>query len=146
MAALLAPCDRGRGRLRIAAMNPIGISSLALLVAVTGYAAELKYTVVPNFFKLSSELETFGPCHGGAVIDKSGLIYVTTDTPRGMDVFAADGKYLRSLGPTKIHGLELREENGTEYFYAARPTEHEVVKLKLDGSQVWALHYPAEAG
>jgi len=127
-------------------MNPIGISLLVSIVAFTGFAAELKYTIVPDFFKSEPAREDFGPCHGGAVIDKAGLIYVTTDTPRGVDVFSADGKFLRSIGPTKIHGLELREENGVEYFYAARPTEHEVVKLNLDGTQVWALHYPTESG
>jgi DNA-binding beta-propeller fold protein YncE len=127
-------------------MNPIGISLLVSIVAFTGFAAELKYTIVPDFFKSEPAREDFGPCHGGVVIDKAGLIYVTTDTPRGVDVFSADGKFLRSIGPTKIHGLELREENGVEYFYAARPDEHEVVKLNLDGTQVWALHYPTEAG
>jgi DNA-binding beta-propeller fold protein YncE len=30
--------------------------------------------------------------------------------------------------------------------YAARPTDHEVVKLKLNGEQEWAITYPQEAG
>jgi DNA-binding beta-propeller fold protein YncE len=127
-------------------MNPIGTLLLATLIVSTCTAAELKYSVVPNFFQDAADHQPLGPCHGGAVIDKAGLIYVTTDTPRGVDVFSPEGKLLRSIGPTKIHGLELREENGVEYFYAARPDEHEVVKLNLDGTQVWALHYPTEAG
>ena len=52
---------------------------------------------------------------------------------------------MRAFGPTKIHGLELREENGVEFIYAARPQAHEVVKLKLDGTQEWALTFPEDA-
>jgi DNA-binding beta-propeller fold protein YncE len=80
------------------------------------------------------------------VIDKAGNIYVTTDTPRGIVVFSHNGKFLRAVGPTRIHGLEIREENGVEYIYGTRPADHEVVKLKLDGGQLWAIHFPPEAG
>src|SRR4029077_321394 len=55
-------------------------------------------------------------------------------------------KYLRAVGPTRIHGLELREENGVEHIYAARPSDHEVLKLKLSGEEEWTLHFPEEAG
>jgi len=41
---------------------------------------------------------------------------------------------------------KLRDESGVEYIYAARPTDHEVVKLKLDGERVWAIEFPKEAG
>jgi len=107
--------------------------------------AELKYSIAPDFFEKNPGGEQLGPCHGGAVIDKAGNIYVTTDTKRGIVIFSPDGKYLRSAGPSLIHGLEVREENGVEYIYGARPNEHEVVKLKLDGEQVWKLEYPKEA-
>ncbi len=117
-------------------------SAIASLSSVAG---ELKYTAVPNYFAASPGGQ-LGPCHGGAVIDHDGRIYVTTDTTRGIDVFSADGKYVRSFGPTRIHALELREENGTEYLYIARPTEHEVAKIKPDGERVWTLNYPAESG
>src|SRR5205085_2431184 len=73
-------------------------------------------------------------------------IYVSTDTPRGIVVFSPKGKFLRAVGPTRVHGLEIRQEGGTEYIYVARPQDHEVVKLKLDGEQVWAISSPMEAG
>src|SRR5262245_61796785 len=100
-------------------------------------AAELKFSIVPDFFEKNPGGEQLGPCHGGAVIDKAGNIYISTDTKRGLAVFSSEGKYLRSVGPTLIHGLEVREENGVEYIYGARPNEHDVVKLKLDGEQQW---------
>ncbi len=119
---------------------------LIAVVATAASAAELKFSIVPDFFEKNPDNQPLGPCHGGAVIDKAGNIYVTTDTKRGIVVFTPAGKFLRAVGPTRIHALEIREENGVEYIYAARPSDHEVVKLKLDGTQEWAIHFPAEAG
>src|SRR5438093_1440962 len=103
------------------------------LVSTTTFAAGLTYSITPNFFEQNPGHQALGPCHGGVVIDKAGNIYVSTDTERGVVVFSPTGKFLRAVGPTRIHGLEVREENGTEYLYCARPFDHEVVKLKLDG-------------
>lgn len=116
------------------------------LVSATTFAAELKYSIVPNYFEPNPDHQPLGPCHGGTVIDKAGNIYVTTDTARGIVVFSPRGKFLRAFGPTRIHGLELRREKGKEYIYGARPADHEVVKITLDGGQLWALHVPMEAG
>ena len=109
-------------------------------------AADLKFSVVPNYFDAQPGQQALGPCHGGTVIDKAGNIYVTTDTERGIAIFSSKGKYLRSVGPTRIHALELRSEQGVEYIYAARPSDHEVVKLTLDGKQQWSLTSPMESG
>jgi DNA-binding beta-propeller fold protein YncE len=127
-------------------MNRVALSLLLALVSTSALGGELKFSIVPNFFESKPGGQQLGPCHGGAVIDKAGNIYVTTDTPRGIVVFSREGKFLRAVGPTRIHGLEIREENGVEYIYGARPSAHEVVKLKLDGEQVWALRFPQEAG
>src|SRR5688500_4149590 len=99
-------------------MNRI-ITSL-LLLSTMAFAAELKFAVTPNFFEAKPDNQHLGPCHGGVAIDKAGNIYVTTDTKRGIVVFSPDGKFLRAGGPTRIHALEIRDENGVEYIYAAR--------------------------
>ncbi len=129
-------------------MNRIAQTVLGMiaLVSTATIAAEPKYSIAPNFFEQNPDHLPLGPCHGGVVVDKTGDIYVTTDTTRGIVVFSRAGKFLRAVGPTHVHGLELREENGTEYLYCARASDHEVVKLKLDGGQVWAIHFPEEAG
>lgn len=119
---------------------------LIALVVSTTFAAELKFSVVPNFFRDNPDDKPLGPCHGGVVLDKAGNIYVTTDTERGIVVFSPAGTFLRAFGPTRIHGLELRTEKGKEYIYGARPSDHEVVKLTLAGEQVWAIHFPQESG
>ena len=129
-------------------MNRITQTLLGLIaiIATTTFAAELKYSIAPNFFEPDPDHKRLGPCHGGVVLDKAGNIYVSTDTERGIVVFSPAGKFLRSFGPTRIHGLELRAEKGAEYIYAARAADHEVVKLKLDGTSEWAIHFPMEAG
>ena len=122
-------------------------SLLSLLaLAANTFAGELHYTAVPNFFDEKPNGQQLGPCHGGAAIDKAGNIYVTTDTPRGIVVYSPDGKFVRACGPTRIHGLEIREENGTEFIYAARASDHQVAKLKLDGEVLWTIEYPQESG
>ena len=128
-------------------MKRLARTLLAVTVTTsTCFAADLEHSIVPSFFDAKPDNQTLGPCHGGLVIDKAGQIYVTTDTKRGIVVFSREGKYLRAVGPSHIHGLELRDENGTEYIYGARASEHEVVKFKLDGSQEWAIHFPEAAG
>ena len=122
------------------------LAGLVALLPILALGAELKFTDVPNFFAKDPDQKPLGPCHGGVVLDKKGDVYVTTDTPRGIVVFSPEGKYLRSLGPTRIHGLEIREENGAEYLYAARPSDHEVMKVKLTGETVWVIGAPGEAG
>ncbi len=120
--------------------------AVVVSIAFSTHAADLKYSVVPNFFDENPDGKPLGPCHGGTVIDKKGNIYVTTDTERGIIVFSPQGKFLRAFGPTRIHGLEICKEKGKEYIYAARPADHEVLKLSLDGTTEWTLHAPMESG
>jgi hypothetical protein len=129
-------------------MHPIKttLCCVLLLASTLLRAEELRYSCVPNFFDGKPGDQLLGPCHGGVVVDKKGNVYVSTDTARGLVVFSAAGKFLRTAGPTRIHGLELRAEKGGEYIYAARPTDHEVIKLTLKGEREWAIEYPKEAG
>ncbi len=129
-------------------MRRISLALLAAigLVSTTAFAAEFNYSITPDFFEPNPGGEPIGPCHGGTVIDKAGNIYISTDTERGILVYSPEGKFIRSFGPTRVHGLELRQENGVEYIYGARPADHEVLKLNLDGTIEWTIHYPPEAG
>ncbi len=128
-------------------MKLITLSLLCIPTLFTAhiFAAELKFEIAPNYFDQQPGGQAQGACHGGVVIDKAGNIYVTTDTLRGILVFSPEGKFQRAFGPANIHALEMREENGVEAIYAARPTQHEVIKLKLDGTIEWSIKYPAES-
>lgn len=119
----------------------------ALVSPVLGLAqGAARYSNVPNYFPAQADNQPIGPAHGGAAVDRAGNVYVSTDTPRGILVFGPDGKYLRHFGPTLIHGLHLQRESDGEYLYAARPSAHEVLKIKTDGTTVWTLGYPETAG
>jgi DNA-binding beta-propeller fold protein YncE len=117
----------------------------ALLLVAPALAGDLKFAIAPGFFDAQPDGKQLGPTHGGAVIDKAGNIYVTTDTPRGIVVFTPAGKFSRAFGPAKSHAWEIREEGGTEFIYAARAGEHEVVKLHLDGKTEWTIKAPMES-
>jgi len=130
---------------------------LFLLAACCGLTAGLvrplaaraqtaRFTFVPNAFPAQPDGQPLGPVHGGAQVDRAGNVYVSTDTPRGILVFGPDGKYLRHFGPTLVHGLYLTREADGEYLYAARPSAHEVLKIKTDGTVAWTMGYPEAAG
>ena len=124
---------------------------LALAIAIGAMvqpasAKQLTFTNHPDFFEKDPGGKPLGPCHGDVVFDKSGNIYFSTDTARGILVFSPKGKFIRSFGPTRIHGMELHKEKGVEYIYAARPSDHDVLKFKLDGTMVWTIHPPLESG
>jgi DNA-binding beta-propeller fold protein YncE len=122
-------------------------AALGLMNPVRSFAQQLvKFTNVPNYFPAQPDNQAIGPAHGGAAVDRAGNIYVSTDSPRGILVFGADGKYLRNFGPNLIHGLYLQREGDSEYLYAARPSAHEVLKIKTDGTTVWTMGYPETSG
>ena len=122
------------------------LSALFLSASQPQAADQLKFTYVPDHFETTPGGQPIGACHGGAAIDKDGNIYVTTDTERGILIYNSTGKFQKAVGPTRIHALEIRDENGTEFIYAARPSAHEVVKLTLAGEKVWTIATPSESG
>jgi len=106
-----------------------------------------RFEAEPGWAKLPAGTP-LGPTHGGVGIDRSGLIYVSTDTPAGILVFAPDGNLLRTIAPecSGIHGFMIREENGREFIYAAHLKGNRAVKLALDGTLQWAIETPVESG
>lgn len=105
------------------------------------------YEVVPGWTKIP-EGTNLGPTHGGVLVDKAGLVYVTSDGPAGILVFSPDGKMLKTIASEVkgIHGLMLREEGGRQFIYGAHLLGNEVVKLSLDGTVIWKIPCPTESG
>jgi hypothetical protein len=120
--------------------------TLCVIVPLLGFAPrDVKFSTVANHFPAQPDNKLLGPTHGGAAIDRAGNVYISTDTERGILVFGKDGKYLRNFGPGQIHGLHLQRERDGEYLYAARPSFHEVLKIKTDGTTAWKMGYPEES-
>ena len=142
----------------------VAILLLLTSVATVSWAADPPPDPPPEPVRMGCGLMTFdtvpcwghgddgksvlGPTHGGVVVDKAGSIY--TSANKGLFVFSAEGDVLRSyVGKdySEMHDLEIREEDGVEYIYAARNNAREGIKFQAkDGKIVLRLDFPKESG
>lgn len=113
---------------------------------------EWTYEVVPGWGSLPSGT-TFGGTHGAIAQDKSGNIYVSTQSSTGVLVYSSDGRLMRTIANNypEVHSMVHAEEHGEEFFYATvqkgTPAENWLfVKLKTDGTVVLKITAPPEAG
>ena len=101
----------------------------------------MTFDTVPGWGLGADGKSVLGPTHGGVTIDKAGNIY--TSANKGVVVFSPDGKVVREfLGKaySDIHDLEIREEEGVEFIYAARNNNAEGIKFNsTDGKIVLKL-------
>lgn len=96
---------------------------------------------------------SFGGTHGAVAQDRSGSIYVSTQSTTGILVYSADGNLLKTIAGSfpEVHSMVHAEEAGTEYFYTTvqkgTPTENWLfVKMKTDSTPVLKITAPPEAG
>ena len=108
----------------------------------------MTFDTVPGWGLRPDGSSALGPTHGAVVIDKSGNIYVSAN--KGVVVFSPDGKVVQSyIGAeySNMHDMEIREEGGTEFIYAARNNDAEGIKFKAaSGEIVLKLPLPKESG
>lgn len=122
--------------------------ALAVTHLVRTGAGEHTYESVPNWNKLPEGRTVLGPTHGGIAEDKQGNLYVTMDAGPdvrdGILVYKPDGSLVRGMGGAKltgIHGLCINDEGGEQFLYGAHLAARRAVKLKLDGTEVWAIGF-----
>lgn len=118
------------------------------LIAFGSAAAEVTYTLQADFIQPPPGKETIGNGHGEIACDKAGNFYVSVQGPEnkdaGVQVYAPDGKYLKSLAlPNTLHGFVIRMDQGEEFLFGAVLGEKRVIKAKLDGTVV--LDIPTSA-
>ncbi|SFH56081.1 NHL repeat-containing protein [Planctomicrobium piriforme] len=115
-------------------------------------SGDLKFECHHNWGQVPSDIK-WKNTHGVAV-DKDGLVYVThqgtQDAPCDtVVVFEPSGKFVRSFGKEYAgggHGIDIRDEGGTEYLYLSITAPHRVVvKCDKQGNVVWKQTAPAEA-
>ena len=107
----------------------------------------MTFDTVPSWGLGANGKSQIGPTHGGVAIGKDGTVYTSAD--RGVYALSPDGKILRSFIEepyTKLHDIEIRNENGTEYIYGARNANKEGIKFNAkDGNVVLKLPFPKES-
>ena len=108
----------------------------------------MTFDTVPGWGLRPDGASALGPTHGAVVIDRAGNIY--TSAAKGVVVFSPDGKVIHEyLGAkySNIHDMEIREEEGGEFIYAARNANAEGIKFNIkDGEIVLKLGVPEESG
>jgi hypothetical protein len=115
---------------------------------------DYKYRVNHRFAQLPDKY-TWQTTHNVA-LDKAGNLYVIHEGRRDQKdhpaifVFDATGKFMRAFGGQFQgggHGIEVRDEGGTEYLYVAAYQQVKAfAKLTLTGETVWYRKAPMESG
>lgn len=97
------------------------------------------YDAVPHWGELPDGRK-IGPTHGGVVVDdRSGLIYVSTDSELAVLVYQPDGKLLRTLAPEcrGFHAMAIRHEDDKPVIYGAqlngKPAPPRICKIDTAG-------------
>lgn len=104
------------------------------------------YEWVNDWMKLPTGME-LGSCHGGIVIDSQGRILLNTDTENSVMIFDPEGKFVKAWGRDfkgGCHGMMIRREGKNEFLYLTHTARHELIKVSLDGEQIWTRGYPKE--
>ncbi|WDE99035.1 hypothetical protein PQO03_14455 [Lentisphaera profundi] len=124
-------------------INPVALSQAPFTDAdfVTGQN-NFKYKVDLAWGETPTGKANLGATHGGVAVDKAGNVYVSTNEKDGIVKLCGDGHFIKGFGPEthSSHSLELKEENGKEYIYAAFNSQKKVCKMDLDGKIIWTIN------
>jgi hypothetical protein len=115
---------------------------------------DYRYEIQHDWPQLPSKY-TWQTTHNVAV-DKAGHLYVIHEGRASLSdhpsifVFDSEGKFVRAFGNQFQgggHGIEVREEGGTEYLYVcAYQQVKSFAKLTLQGETVWQQYAPMQSG
>jgi len=113
---------------------------------------EWTYEVVQNWGKLPAGT-VFGGTHGAIATDKTGYVYVSTQSETGILVYTPDGTLKKTIASQfpEVHSIFYAQDGKEEYLYATvqkgTPQENWLfVKMKTDGTVVQKITAPPEAG
>ena len=76
-------------------------------VVLTPAAAATEFTAVADWLKLPEGRANLGNMHGDVAVSSAGEVYVSVQDPAaGLQVYAADGRFLRNVpnAPSDFHG------------------------------------------
>lgn len=122
------------------------IAIFCTFAALITQSYALDFKEVPNWLKLPEGRPQIGNMHGDIAISSKGDIYVSTMDPKaGVQVYNAQGKFLRNLpdAPNDFHGFVIHKNADGEFIYGPRLSGQCIVKLTLEGKEV--MNIPASA-
>ena len=95
----------------------------------------------------------FGGTHGAIATDRSGQVYVSTQSETGILVYTPEGKFKKNIATEypEVHSMFYVQESADEYLYTTvqkgTPQENWLfVKMKTDGTVVQKITAPSQAG
>ena len=115
-----------------------------IFTALAGHAFAIEYRTTKDFVRLPDVNTRATNQHGDVAVSSKGEIYVSTMDPKaGVQVFSADGKFLRNVpgAPNDFHGFVIRKVHDGEFIFGPRVDGQTIVKMTLDGKKV--LEIPA---
>jgi hypothetical protein len=128
---------------------------------ITGNA-KATYLWESDWLQLPDGREWLGSTHGCMVTDAAGLVYISADSGDAVQVFDADGKFVRSFGGewgAGVHGLSIVTERSpaleiqgeviegdVQYLYISHTAKQRVFKATLKGEIVLELEFPTASG
>ena len=121
------------------------VRTLLIVLSLSSFAtaAGPEFKALEGWLKPAAEMQTIGPAHGDVAVSANGEVYVSIlSGPRaGIQVFAADGKYLRNVpdAPNDFHGFVIHQGKDGEFIYGARLGGQTVLKMQLDGKVVMTI-------
>jgi len=138
LAGTLSAHDAAEHRSSEYSFDTRGHATNTSIVPVQTGSAGFMFNTVPGWGKIPNN-DYIGSTHGSVVVDKQGLVYVSTDGPNNLAVFNSDGKFVKSFGKhtKRFHGMTIVESNGEEFIYGASMSK--VVKVNLKSEAVLTL-------
>jgi hypothetical protein len=112
----------------------------ALVFGATSLLAD--FSAVAEWLKLPAGRPILGNQHGDIAISAKDEVFVSVQDPAaGLQVFAADGTYLRNVpgAPSDFHGFVIRRDPTGEFIYGATLRGQTIVKMTLDGAIVMTI-------
>jgi hypothetical protein len=122
------------------------LTATLVLTVLLGNAFAVEYKAVKDWVRLPDVNSKPTNQHGDVAVSSNGDVYVSTKDPNaGVQVFTADGKFLRNVpgAPNDFHGFVIRKDQGGEFIFGAREEKQSIVKMALDGKV--ALEIPPSA-
>jgi NHL repeat len=110
---------------------------IACAVLVSPIFAAVEFKAVTDWLKLPDGRPQIGNMHGDIAVSSKGEVYVSVQDPQaGLQVYAADGKFLRNVpnAPNDLHGFVIRRQPDGEFIFGASLRGERILKIALDGT------------